>query len=857
MGGLRGAFGFAAALAIAAGCGGDGDGAAPDAGYPPVTLDHCAFAPIPPTARAGGQVVAGPLRAGAAEAPVDIPVSTALGSYTARANFLGTSGKVDLRRTDINGAFNPSIGVETRMWVKALALEAGGEKVVLLHVDLGFPYEGFVFDLEQRLGPDYSGKVIITASHSHSAWGQYSAHAGIGGVGAGRVQRLVYHRFLDAFEQVARAAIANAQPARIGFFFDGEFDPDDQINRDRRGENDALAGGPRDDNQFFLIRVDAVDGAPIAALPVFGIHGTLQDADNSFASTDAPGGIERVFQEAFDRPVVVMHLQGAGGDVSPVGHGEVDCAVRPGNPDDPCWTWLKNEGLGRVALPYLVAAYDAAGARMTDTLAIEMLTRSVELGPDPDTFTVRDGALRYAVWDRYTPADRRIWADDGSILSPIDEFNAPVGAALCEADYPVFPAGALAGTDELPPYGSCVTIDVAGSILGELLDLRFEAAPDKPVCQSTRTTVSALRLGDYLIATMPGEVTTLIADRVRAASPMPPDKTIVLGYAQGEMGYILTPEDWLQGGYESSINFWGPLEGEYLVERLAEVMAMAATPEREDAAEISADRYVTPELQDDFTVDVPAVAPGTIPADADLPDNVWTRTGPATRVQPLPQIERVSGLAQFVWIGEHPAASTPVVTLQREASPGVFADVVRRSGRPVQEGDILLAYTPLPLRPDPGEPRTHYWVAEWQAVPWLGSGELDALDRRVAVPLGRYRFHVTSPTYELFSDPFEVVPATLDVSATASGTRLDIAVRIAATKGFRLMSLTAPSNGPLPVKNGVFRVQVERTGGPVVQFDDVAGDAGGHITVDLGSDASAARRVTVTDAWGNTGSVDL
>ena len=50
------------------------------------------------------------------------------------------------------------------------------------------------------------------------------------------------------------------------------------------------------------MRIDGTDDVPIAAMPIFGEHGTLNGEDNPFASTDAPGALERVFQEQFDTP---------------------------------------------------------------------------------------------------------------------------------------------------------------------------------------------------------------------------------------------------------------------------------------------------------------------------------------------------------------------------------------------------------------------------------------------------------------------------------------------------------------------------------------------------------------------------
>src|SRR5438874_2787698 len=142
------AFGFARAVCA---CGGNSTPPAPDGG---ITTANCNYAPLAPTARAGANVVAAPLMAGAADRVLDIPVGTALGGYTARAGFLGSAGVVDARKVKISGTFNPSIGVETAPRVKAIALTAGDETVVILKVDIIYIYEGMVYDLEQRLGSD-------------------------------------------------------------------------------------------------------------------------------------------------------------------------------------------------------------------------------------------------------------------------------------------------------------------------------------------------------------------------------------------------------------------------------------------------------------------------------------------------------------------------------------------------------------------------------------------------------------------------------------------------------------------------------------------------------------------------------
>src|SRR5687767_1615935 len=244
--------GLALLLALSA-CGGD-DGP-PDNG---VTTERCSYVDMPPTANSGGTVTPGAITAGAAERVLHVPVGTALGGYTGRAGFLSSAGTVDARRVALSGTFNPSIGVTNAPRVKALALTAGDETVVILKGDMIFAYEGMLFDIEERLGPAFAGKVILATSHSHSAWAQFTGHAPLK-LGSGELRDRVYRRFIEAFEGAARDARAARQPAKLGIFSTAAFDPSDKINRDRRGENNDMPGGNRGDDHLVLLRVDAAN----------------------------------------------------------------------------------------------------------------------------------------------------------------------------------------------------------------------------------------------------------------------------------------------------------------------------------------------------------------------------------------------------------------------------------------------------------------------------------------------------------------------------------------------------------------------------------------------------------------------
>lgn len=824
------------------------DDASVDAGPPPLpTLDHCTFEEVPPTAGAGGTVTAGALMAGTAEAFLDVPLGASLAAYTSRAGGFGGDGIIDdprdKRRTHLAGSFSPSVGIETVPRIRALALSAQGETVLLVKLDLATSYQGFVHDLEAELGPELSGKVMVASSHSHSSFGNYSGHSALA-VGFGAFRSSVYRPIIMQMAAVARAALDARRPARIGFAYDGEFDRDDRVNRDRRDANDELYGGRQDDHHLFVIRVDdAETGEPMALVPVFGMHGTLHGADNAIVSTDSIGGVERVLEEEFDSPVLVMHLQGAGGDVSPAGRGAIDCMGMP-----VCADFAKSETVGHFAREAVMTAFERAGEAMQDELAIEMLTRTVPLGPDYRTFTIRGGDLEYAPWNLDREADGIVFDEEGKLVSPIDEFNAPYGAALCDAERSaILPNAQMPGTRELRgiTYRGCNRIEIIDNVIEPTIGVDLE---EPPICDTTRTTVSALRLGDWMIGTMPGEPVTALVDHLRTLSPMPPERTIVVGYAQNHGGYLLRPEDWLAGGYEPTISFWGPLEGEYVAEQLAAVMALAATPEREDGTQGGVARVVTPDTEDDFPADVLASEPGTVPSA--VPAYLLTRLlRPVTSVQPAPTVRRLENVF-FTWIGEDPFDGTPRVFLERETAPDTWEPVTRRSGRPVQDGDLILTWTPDPILPEEGTPRTHYYTVELQAVAPLGMEGLGSLADRAGLPLGRYRFVVEGTGYTLASDPFTVEGAALALTVEDAGADLRVTVQYAPpADGYRLLDLEALSNAPLPVRTAPVSVSIDGDA-PV----ELTTDENGVLVV---AGAAGAARIVVSETAparvGNTG----
>ncbi len=810
-----------------------------DAGYTgpePLSVAHCSFETPAPTASIGSPIEAGAVSAGTAEVVLDMPIGSTLGAYASRAN-LGGNMPNDGRQSPVSGRFQPSIGIETAPRARVLALKVGAEELILIKLDLGVAPDGLAYDVAQALGAPFAGKVVVATGHSHAAWGHLTSNAVLD-IGFGVFHADLYDRLRDQVVAAARTAISSRISAKIAMHHDGNFDPLDYVSRDRRGDNDALMGGKRKDRDLFVLRVDSASGAPIAVLPIFGVHGTVLDGDNNIASRETSGAIETAVEEAFDSKVLVMHLQGAAGDVSPAGKGTITCTVHP------CYNFARVESVGREARASIMAAWENAGPKLVSSSTMHVLTRSIVLGPDAASFAIRGGKLSYAPFDLDREPDGIIYEADGkTVKSPIDEFNAPAGAALCGEGTSI-PARSMPGVSDLAPYSACVLLPYAHKLIQGVLEQPVETTP---LCATTRTVVSAIRLGDFLLATLPGEPVTLLADTLRSQSPYPAERTAVVGYAQSHMGYLLTPEDWLSGGFEPSINVWGPLEGEHILEGAASLLRQVVAPSRANGE--TGTRVVVRAGVATPTATASTHA-GTVPAA--VPENLAIRSKIVPlSAEPAASIERLQS-ATFVFEGSSPLLGNPASRIEREVD-GVFVPLTTRSGRAVSDGEVLMVYTPFPLTAKHADLTHHYYVAEWQAVMPRGIDD-ESYAARTALPLGRYRFSVSGPGISLTSRAFNVTAAALTVQAKNANADVELTAYYNAAGGYRLLDDDVPSNGLIPARARPLAVQFMSGSANVGAALQVSASALGVARV---AKPAGATRVRVRDAAGNEGAADL
>ncbi len=802
--------------------------------------------------------------AGVAEDFLDLPVGVPLSGYTSRC--IGQEGKVDYRDSAYAYAFTKSAGVETRIPVKVFWLTNGDQDLVIVKTDVIYSFDMLVVDiakqLSQQTGRDLTGKVVVATNHSHGSYGDFSDQVTYY-LGSDRFNYEIYSRVLQKSVDTSMVAFNSLQPAKIGVGFAKDWDPDDKVYRDRRDHNDDLQffpdipAGRYKDPTLTLIRVDTMDDQPLGLLYDFGVHGTTLGGDSAMISGDTPGHIERVLQERFDTPVVVSHLQGAAGDASPSTDGQGYGVM---------------ERAGEFASDAILELWSSTPTA-ADPIRLETVSRAVP-ETHSDIRVTRNGTvdLYYTPYQEGLQADNEVYASDGSILSPIDEFNVSYGAAFCGEDPPYLPGFA---PSQAFPYNACVNVSQMINVINGLFDLDEEER-QLPLIESTRALVTATRIGplamreadgtitsdDLFIGFFPGEITSMYTEqfRRRAQSELGYAHTMAVGYAQDHEGYLLIPEDWLQGGYEADINIWGPLQGEHIMEQLL-VMA---------GEELSTDVIEKPDpcglyQVPDYGVNVlPTLAPEVTPE-----AGTYVEGNPGYIYSPLynqdelnlggpplewsSEVPRVQGLVEFVWIGGDPGIDFPLVTLQKQEGDA-WVSVENPSGRTITSGpDILTTYTPDPLAPVEAA-QTHYWYAAWQAI--------GPKHNRLGLPAGTYRLHVegsiasgASTTwpwggslYSVDSRPFEIVPARIDL--TVSGTDL-IAAIPTATRGYRLLSMDMVGSSSR-LEGQQATISIEQPDGRVSQ-QELVGTAGASGTVFAGLIDGTVLSVTVTDIHGNIG----
>ena len=406
--------------------------------------------------------------------------------------------------------------------ITGVVLERDDRTVVILAADLtGYDHvmaSRIRDEVARVIGCD-AAAVLLNASHSHAApWARADdAKLGGGHDGYSAGERAYVDRLPYDFASVALRAWRARAPARVAGGT-GRVERVAVNRRERSADGRTILGWNPDltiDEDVPTIRIDGLDGVPIATLTAFGCHPVVVGPEVDKTGTDFVGPLRRRVEELRGGGVCVF-LQGAAGNVLPL------------------QAFFDHEG------PELVMGrrlgLEAAHA-VVDADPLEHRIDKVAFGSVTPISLYRKVPLPEQQ-DQEVAFARRIV--DLPMLPPPhpDQLRTELAEREAELQEAVAGGASRAVTNPIRYHLGWLTSMLAR---GDQLAAWTHSAGE----------VWAMRVGDCAVVGTPGELFSEIGQAVRSASPFA--TTLFAGYCQGVLGYVATAEEHPYGGYEPAV----------------------------------------------------------------------------------------------------------------------------------------------------------------------------------------------------------------------------------------------------------------------------------------------------------------
>lgn len=241
-------------------------------------------------------VSAADLKAGVAKIDITPPVGTQLWGYFDR--LAGAEGTLD------------------PLFARVLVLEAGDRRLAYVDLDLGRTFGPASLDrlrtaAKQRDGID---DLIVQATHTHAGpviLDEYPTGPPPWETAA-----------LDRIEHAINDAAQHAVPVRLGVGYGAAYigynrrlvNPDGSISM--LWSNTTKVPTSPVDPLVSVLRIDQMDGQPLAILVNYAAHPVTFGSDDLRYSADFPGVMCNVVEQAFDGKPMAFFVQGAPGDIN-------------------------------------------------------------------------------------------------------------------------------------------------------------------------------------------------------------------------------------------------------------------------------------------------------------------------------------------------------------------------------------------------------------------------------------------------------------------------------------------------------------------------------------------------------------
>lgn len=504
-------------------------------------------------------------------------------------------------------------GYRLRLYARALVLEdPGGNRIALVVADLGLGSAllhrrvAALTAAADSIGID---RLVLTVTHIHSGPGHYFEAAALNEqsssvVGYDPVLLDSLARRIAAAVHAAKLDLREAKAAwgsrRLWGFSRIRSLPaqlrDLPLPTPPADAPPALDPAYRlIDPTFTMLRIDQRDSAggsfrPAGAFSVFAIHGTGNAPAGELLDPDIGGIVERKLERHIDPSGAFVprafHLfaPGSEGDVSPAWSPDSRCGVPVVAPwpmldgpfTRPLWQWKPDaprnqasciqaarrsiELLGNALGDSAIALFESLAGGLDSQLELARAFTTLALREDAESLgicPVPAGGMALLAGADDAAGRLRGWRMLGLLSLDMEQ-----GAARKK------PAGCQGAKHQV-------------------LDLFFGSLPNKLLGTKILPSfaqVTVLRIGNRLIGTVPGEVTTVAGRRMQAAMlagargiGIPVDSALVMGLSNGHVMYVATAEEYGAQYYEGASTIYGPGEAAMFARALGGLAGMLSS----------------------------------------------------------------------------------------------------------------------------------------------------------------------------------------------------------------------------------------------------------------------------------------
>jgi neutral ceramidase len=456
-------------------------------------------------------------------------------------------------------------GQHTRLFSRAIVLERDGRKVALVALDLGAIPGGMLAEAAQRAGRGFSERnVLASASHTHAAptgFYNFSAYNTVFMTTStpadqnveGALDPQLYAFMVRQVAQAIRRADDDLAPAAAGWGATRI----ETLTKNRsieahlhnhgivralgegRPEQDPAGRLHTIDPEVHVLRVDQRRGRkriPVGMWSTFANHGTVNPHTYRFYNADHHGSATRVAEAAIRRAGRVPRGQDVVNAYGNTDEGDMSAGLdRRG----PAWA----DEVGRREASAMLRAWRAAGRRLSTRPALD------------------------ARWTRVCFCGQAV---EGGAVDDTAVVGLPLFTGSEEGRGPLYDQTGVPFEDRRSP--------VPHPHQGHKVQVAEQGEDSVPKA----VPLLALRLGDRIVASVPGEMTAGMGERVRAAvlgaaRPAGVRAAVISGLANEYLQYFVTPEEYDRQHYEGGSQLYGRVAANLLKGTLADLAGRLAT----------------------------------------------------------------------------------------------------------------------------------------------------------------------------------------------------------------------------------------------------------------------------------------